>query len=157
MRISRRFGIMGAMGIVFAFIALGAWGVGDFLIQRSARKFGDWVALFYITAFASVVLLPFVWKDLAPLVVHARGLLVLTAAGVVMTFASLLDFQALKVGKISVIEPVYAFELPLAAGIATFLLHERLSAPQIVLIAILMLGIFFLCLAIFAAVILGGR
>jgi len=48
------------MGITFAFLALAAWGIGDFLIQRTARKFGAGEALFYITAVATVGLLPFV-------------------------------------------------------------------------------------------------
>ena len=30
------------IGILFALAALVFWGFGDFLIQRSTRKFGDW-------------------------------------------------------------------------------------------------------------------
>ena len=55
------------LGVFFACLALVAWGAGDFLIQRSARRFGDWAALFYIELFATTILLPFVWSDLAGL------------------------------------------------------------------------------------------
>jgi hypothetical protein len=34
------------IGVGFAFIAMLCWGVGDFLIQKSARKLGDWETLF---------------------------------------------------------------------------------------------------------------
>ena len=55
------------MGILLAITALIAWGLGDFLIERSARKFGDWVALFYMTSFGAIVLSPFCPERLAPL------------------------------------------------------------------------------------------
>jgi hypothetical protein len=48
------------MGTLFAFIALISWGIGDFLIQKGARRFGNWITLFYITALVSITLFPFV-------------------------------------------------------------------------------------------------
>ena len=54
-----------AIGILFAFAALIFWGFGDFLIQRSTRKFGDWETLFLIATFGAIVLTPFVRNDLA--------------------------------------------------------------------------------------------
>ncbi|MCX6716650.1 MAG: hypothetical protein NTV72_01875 [Candidatus Taylorbacteria bacterium] len=52
------------MGIALALITVFAWGIGDFLIQKSSRKFGDWIALFFIALISVVVLTPFVWKDI---------------------------------------------------------------------------------------------
>jgi uncharacterized membrane protein len=128
------------MGILLALVALFSWGLGDFLIQKSTRRFGDWVALFYITAFGSIVLFPFVYKDIASSL-SAHGALLLIAS-VVILFAGLLDFEALRIGKISVIEPMYALEIPIAAVLAAYVIHEQLSVLQIILIAILMVGIF---------------
>lgn len=128
------------MGILLALTALISWGLGDFLIQRSTRKFGDWVALFYVTAFGAIVLFPFVLNDLVSSFTFHSALLWL-AAGVTLFFA-LLDFEALRVGKISVIEPIYAFEIPVAALLAVYFVHERLTAIQILLIFSVMLGIF---------------
>ncbi len=128
------------MGILLALVALFSWGLGDFLIQRSARKFGDWVALFYITAFASVVLFPFVYKDVTRSL-DTHGVLLWSASFVIL-FAGLLDFEALRVGKISVVEPIYAIEIPVAAFLAAYVIHERLSALQIVSVATLVVGIF---------------
>ena len=130
------------MGILFAFLAVVSWGVGDFLIQRSARKFGDWIALFYVTAFAAIILFPFVFFNLPSLLNNPSGLITLVVASFVILIAGLLDFEALKVGKLSVIEPIYAFEVPIAALLAGFFVSEWLSIWEIILIIGIMLGIF---------------
>ena len=49
------------LGIIFAFAAMLCWGFGDFLIQKSTRKFGDVETLFFISFFGAVVLFPFVF------------------------------------------------------------------------------------------------
>jgi drug/metabolite transporter (DMT)-like permease len=128
------------MGILLAFTALLSWGLGDFLIQRSVKKFGDWIALFYITAFGSIVLFPFVYHNIvAALSIHA-ALLVLAAF--VLLAVALLDFEAFRIGKISIVEPMYALEIPTVAILSTYIIHEHLSVPQIVFITTLVIGIF---------------
>lgn len=129
------------MGILFAFIALASWGIGDFLLQRSTRKFGNWVALFYITAFAAVALLPFVWDELRGIGLYSKDFWILVAASAVMLVAALFNFQGLKIGKLSVIEPVYALEVLVTAALATFVLHESLGVAEYWLIAALITGI----------------
>jgi drug/metabolite transporter (DMT)-like permease len=128
------------MGILLALTALFSWGLGDFLIEKSARKFGDWVALFYITAFASIVLFPFVYKDIVHSL-NAHGILLLMASFIILC-AGLLDFEALRVGKISVIEPILALEIPVAAFLAAYVIHEKLTVAQIIFIGIIVVGIF---------------
>lgn len=115
------------MGILFAFIALFAWGMGDFLIQKSARHFGRWVALFYITAFAGIGLFPFIYRDLFKVFSDASNVILLFFVSGMILFASLFDFTALKIGKMSVIEPIFAMEVPTVAIFSMFILHERLS------------------------------
>ena len=128
------------MGILFAVTALFAWGLGDFLIQRSARKFGDWIALFYIAIFGTVVLLPFVYSEIKP-ALEAHGLLLAIIAGINFV-ASLLDFEGLKEGKMAVVAPIFALEIPLASILAFSFLHETISLLQIVLIVATFVGIF---------------
>ncbi|MEK7089574.1 MAG: DMT family transporter, partial [Patescibacteria group bacterium] len=41
---------MHIIGITFALLALFSWGFGDFLIQKSTRKFGNWIALIYLAS-----------------------------------------------------------------------------------------------------------
>jgi len=129
------------MGILFAFIALFSWGIGDFLIQKSTRKFGDWLALFYICAFSTIVLFPFVYKDLGVVMSSQKDLIFLILTSIIILFAALFDFEAFKRGKISVIEPVNALELPVAVFLATFILREPLTFWQGTVIALLMIGI----------------
>jgi drug/metabolite transporter (DMT)-like permease len=128
------------MGLFFAGLAIVGWGLGDFLIQRSARKLGDWEALFYITAFGAVALLPFVLPTLALL--SPFDWLVLVGTSLVIFVAGLLDFEALRVGKMSVIEPIYAMEVPVTIALSTLLIGELLSLAQLVLVAGVLVGIF---------------
>lgn len=130
------------MGIFFAFIALFCWGLGDFLIQKSSREFGKWVSLFFITFFAVIILTPFVYKDIVGLFANNRGLLILSLASVVLLFAALFDFQALKDGKISVVEPIMALEVVITAGLSSLIIGEHLTWPQLALVVSLMAGIF---------------
>jgi drug/metabolite transporter (DMT)-like permease len=109
------------MGILLAFIAMFSWGVGDFLIQKSTRRlstpfkrfrafltrnnderYSTWIVLFYICGFGTLVLTPFVWREIGLLSMREVGFLSLV--GVVMLGAALFDFRALKIGKISVVE-----------------------------------------------------
>jgi transporter family protein len=129
------------MGILFAVGALFAWGIGDFLIQRSARKLGSWISLFYITAFASIVLLPFVYRDIAALFSTQKNIFFLLLASFVTLFAAFFDFEALRKGKISVIEPVYALEVPITAIFGIVILGEFLTLTQTLFTILLILGI----------------
>ena len=95
------------IGIALAFVAMLSWGFGDFWIQRATRKIGDWETLFVITIFGAVILLPFVYRDLPALFTgSAVTLLVLAVLCVVLFLAAILDFEALRVGKLAIIEPV---------------------------------------------------
>lgn len=132
---------MGTMGILFAFLALFFWGVGDFLIQKSARKFGDWVALFYIATMGVLMVTLFVYKDVGAVLNSPRDLaILLTASGVILA-AALFELEALRVGKISVVEPVFASELLVTSLLAGFILREQLNLGQVALLALLIIGI----------------
>ncbi len=131
---------MAVAGIIFALVALISWGLGDFFIQKIARKTGIINALFYITAVAGIVLLPFVWGDLPN--VSLRSWTILGFSGVITFITALIQFQALKVGKLAVIEPIISLELPLTVIIAALIGREHLGIIAYALIAIVFLGIF---------------
>ena len=138
------------MGIAFAFTALVCWGIGDFLIQKSSRAFGKWAALFFVTATASVVLLPFVYNDIPRVFSMNRGLIILVVSSLAMFVASLFDFEALRQGKISIVEPIYAFEIPVTGILAALVIGELLSFNQAVMIAGVVIGIFLVSLKSFS-------
>ena len=91
--------------------------------------------------------MPFVYRDiLSSLDTHA---LILWITGLVIFVAALVDFEALRVGKISVVEPIYACEVGVTALLATFILRESLTLEQGLLVALSMVGIFLIAVKSF--------
>ncbi len=129
------------IGIALAFVAMLSWGIGDFFIQRSVRKVGDWEALFAVTFFGALVLSPFAWKNLPALFADGHTLFIVGVLCVILFLAAILDFEALREGKLAVIEPIWSFEVPISALLAFFILGERLGIIQILLIILLLIGL----------------
>ena len=131
-----------AIGIGLAFVAMLCWGFGDYWIQKSTRKVGDWEALFVIEIFACVVLFPFTYRDLINLLLHPNfSLTVLIIAGLILLCASLLVFEAYKRGKLSVLDPIQSFEIFSASVLAFFVLGDRIDWTQSALIVALIVGL----------------
>ena len=130
------------LGVVFAFAAMLCWGFGDFLIQKSTRKFGDWETMFIITLLSTIVLTPFLLKKAIILFrTEINSLLILAAASIILLIAGLLDFEALKQGKLSVVEPLWSLEIIVSAIIAFFVAGEIISNMQILTIITLIVGL----------------
>jgi len=127
------------LGILFAFGALLFWGFGDFFIQKTTRTIGTWKALFCITALGSVVLLFFIRQELLRTSPHHLALLGLVS--LITLFAALFDFEALKRGKIAIVEPVIGLELPITVGLGIFIWHENVTSWQLFCIALIFIGI----------------
>lgn len=133
-----------SVGIGLAFVAMLCWGIGDFLIQKSTRKIGDWETLFLITIFGTAVLLPFVYTDLPALfALESRpSLFVLVGTALVLFVAALLELEAVRRGKLSVVEPLWSLEIPAAGLLALAVLGERLDGISILFIVFLIVGLF---------------
>lgn len=131
-----------SIGIIFAIVAMLCWGFGDFLIQKSLRKIGDWETLFIIAGFGCIILLPFVWNDFPSLLLPGSGKTILVGASVALFIAALLEFEALRRGKLSVIEPTWSLEIPSAVLFSYLILGEKLGAFQLVIIGVLIVGLF---------------
>jgi drug/metabolite transporter (DMT)-like permease len=130
------------IGIALAFVAMLSWGVGDFFIQKSARKVGDWEALFFITFLGALFLLPFAYKNVIPVFSgSSETILVIAILCIVLFIAAIFDFEALRVGKLAIVEPVWSFEVPVSALLAFFIIGERINMIQICLIVVLLLGL----------------
>lgn len=134
------------IGVLFALAALFCWGFGDFLIQRATRKIGDWETLFFITAIGALALTPFVYNNALALMSNTNALVLLLISSAIFFTAALLDFEALRKGKIAIVEPVLALEVPVASAIAFGVLQEMPNATQLYLIAAIMIGIFLVSL-----------
>ncbi len=127
------------LGIIFAFLALVTWGFGEFFAQKVIRHVGSWIALFFDCCFVLFGLLFFVWKDL--FLLSMADFILLTLTSIVVAGASLLDFQALKEGKICIVEPIIGLEIPLTAALGLILGRESISLIQTILIFVVFIGI----------------
>lgn len=131
------------IGLVAAFVAFLAWGFGDFAIQRSVKAVGAVQALFFIGLFGFVGLLPFVWRDI-PLFFSKQNIsTLLFFAGIVTFVYAIFFFESLNQGKLSVVEPVMSFELPVTVAIGILVINEKLTSWQLVLILCVFVGLIF--------------
>lgn len=130
-----------ATGVLLALIALVGWGFGDFLIQRTTRLVGSAKALFFIGIVAFVALTPFVFQDLPGLTLQDYTLLGFLSLMVILGAA--FDFEALRQGKIAVIEPVVGLELPLTVLISVLFIGEQITTPQLLLMILVFAGTLF--------------
>lgn len=124
-----------------ALSSLFCWGFGDFFIQKSARHIGVWRTLFFIGLTGAIILLPFVKEDLPQLLLDSKSLLILGVVVAVSFLAALFDFEALKEGKIAIVEPIVGLELPIAVGLSVVIWGEQLEILHWVFIAAIFLGV----------------
>lgn len=121
-------------------VALVCWAFGDFFIQKTSRSYGIWTSLFCIVFSATIVLLPFVIKDMSVLFsIHNLPLLLLMS--ITTCVVAILEFKAFQVGKMVIVEPIMSFELPLTVLLGVLFLKESLSILQVVLVGVAFFGI----------------
>ncbi len=128
------------ISFIFAFIAMLCWGFGDFFIQKTTRKIGDVETLAFIGIIGSVGLIPFIFKDFN-LLFSVSNLLLLGVLGIITFVGALFNFEALKEGKLSIIDVILELELPVTVILGFLFLQESLSYIQIILIGFIFLGI----------------
>lgn len=125
-------------GTIIALLSMLAWGFGDFFIQKSSRKIGSLETLASIGLVGVIGLLPFVIGNISSLLYSWRILLVL---GILSFTVSILNFEALKSGKLSVVEVLFELELPITVLLAVIILKENVSVVQIILFLLILAGI----------------
>jgi drug/metabolite transporter (DMT)-like permease len=128
------------IGIIFAFMAMICWGFGDFFIQRCTRKIGDVESLAYLGIISIIVLIPLLMNDF-PLLFNYKNLIILSVLGIITFEAAMLNFEALKEGKLSVVDVILEIELPVTAIFGVVFLGETLKFMQIVFMFIIFMGI----------------
>jgi drug/metabolite transporter (DMT)-like permease len=133
------------IGVIFAFGAMLFWGLGDFFIQRSTRKVGDVEALFFIGLFGTVVLFPFIIKDIPSLFQSRNIFFMFIILAAINLFASLLNLEAYRIGKLAVVDSVIEVELLVTMLLAVIIAKEVISLWQLIF-----------CLALFVGIVLVG-
>lgn len=130
---------MNAFVLVMAFLALVCWGIGDFFIQRSVRKVGDVHALFFIGVGSTLVLAPFVFSDVLRLL--GGDWIFLIGIGVFTFVMGIINFEALKRGKLSVVEVIFEIELPFTIVLGLFVFRETVTFMQLGLMGLVFVGV----------------
>lgn len=125
--------------VILAIGAMLGWGIGDFLIQKTIRVIGVLETLIWISLASTILLLPLVIADLA--IISWRQFLEMALLGLVGFLCAWWHFKALEIGKLSVVETILSLELPLSILLGVLLFKEHLAGPQIILIALLFVGI----------------
>ncbi len=128
------------LSVLAAFGAMICWGFGDFFIQRSARKVGATEALAMIGILSVVLLFPFALQDLRFLFSFENTAL-LFFVGLITFVAGMLNFEALKTGKLSIIDVLFGLELPATVIFGIIFFREILTVPQIAIIALIFFGV----------------
>ena len=127
------------MGVVFALVALFGWGFGDFFIQKSTREMGWYKALFTIGIAGFVGLMPFALKDISRI---GNGYTFpLIALSVIILIYAWALFEALRKGKLSVVESVVAIDLPFTVSLAFLFGGESITLAQGLLFGLICVGI----------------
>lgn len=129
------------VGILLALGSLVCWGFGDFFIQRSSRHIGVWRTLFFIGLTGLIILFPFVKGDLLGFIFDFKSLVTLLLLVVVAFFAALFDFEALKDGKMTIVEPIIGLELPIVVGLSVAVWGEQLNFFHWIFTAVIFLGV----------------
>ena len=128
------------LSILAALGAMLAWGFGDFFIQKVVRKVGDLEALAYIGVIGSIGLLPFVLPQIN-LILSKQNLILLISLGIITFLTALLNFEALKKGKLSVIEVILEIELPITIVLGVVFFKETITLIQLAIISLIFLGL----------------
>ncbi len=87
-------------------------------------------------------MLPFVWGELGLIFSSGNIFYTLFFLGLITFVAAILNFQAYKKGKISVVEPVLELELPITIALGILFLSEKISLYQFLLSLSILGGIF---------------
>ncbi len=115
---------------------MGSW---RFLIQKTIHKIGWLETMWWIYVGSFVFLLPFIIQHLPSLT--WPSFLILVILGLTTFLGAVTHFNALSVGKLSVVEIILSFELPLTIIFGVIFLRNQLFLYQVGLIALLFVGV----------------
>jgi len=128
------------VGVLAAFGAMLCWGIGDFFIQRTTRKIGDIETIAFMSAIGAIGLTPFILSDIS-LLFEFHNILLIFLLSIAALVAAMLNFEALKQGKLSVIDVVLEIELPITVILGFLFFQELLSIMQVILVGLIMAGV----------------
>lgn len=126
--------------IIFALAAMVLWGLGDFLIQKTVKRIGDFQTLLVIDLMAGILLIPFIWRDLSA-IFYWPNFISLAIMTLIDLFYGLFLLKAYDQGKLAVIEMIMIGELPSTIILGLIFFHEKLNFLQTLIIVMVIVGI----------------
>ncbi|MBI4210478.1 MAG: EamA family transporter [Candidatus Diapherotrites archaeon] len=124
--------------ILAAFAVMLLWGAADYLIQKLCRIIGNLETLLLIDLTAAVLLLPLVLHDIASLTTASIPLML--TLGAIGWLSGIVSFEALRAGKLSVIDAVLVMELPFTIILGIMFFGDAIGTAQWALIAAVIAG-----------------
>jgi drug/metabolite transporter (DMT)-like permease len=125
--------------IILAFSAMILWSIGDFLIQKTSKRIGNFYTLIFINFAAFILLFPFIIGDFKLLSID--NLFTLFALTLVDFVYGLTILKALERGKLSVVEVIATMELPITIIMGMVFFKEKISISQFFIIIAILVGV----------------
>ena len=117
-----------------------AWGVGTLCSARSSRIIGAWSVVAWVMLFGLVANLVVIAVGPMPASLGAAGVVWMLVSGLGNAVGLLLEYTALRRGKVGIVTPVASTEGAIAAVLAV-VAGEALGTASAVLLAVVALGI----------------
>ncbi len=117
-----------------------AWGFADFLAAKASRIVGPATSVIAVSAVGLVLFMPFYFLSGHHLILHHDAWYA-AGAGLALGVGLIAFFQALEAGPVSLVSPLSSAYPLVTTLLVLLLLHESLSARQLVGILVVMLGV----------------
>lgn len=132
------------LGIIFALIAMFAYGASDLLLTQSSRKIGEYRTLLWRAVLLFFILLAVTISVEGTLRVPLSSVPLIIAMGLLGIGGYYSLSKALKVGVVSVISPFTHSAVLLTVLLAFIFLGERLSMLQSLALGLIIIGMVFI-------------
>ena len=117
-----------------------AWGTGTFCSARSSRMIGAWSVVAWVMLFGLIANLVLVAAGPSPGSLSATDIAWMLASGLGNVVGLILEYTALRLGKVGLVTPVTSTEGAIAAVLAV-IAGEALGVPSAVLLAVVVIGV----------------
>ncbi len=127
-------------GILFAIVAMLAWGISDFFIAIAVRKAGVVKATVYFLVFTIVIFLILLLR--IPLgTLSYSSILPVLALGITIAVGNLAFSKGLHDGQVSIIVTIVSTWAIVTVALSLLLLHEPLTLPEAAGVAAIIIGV----------------
>ena len=117
-----------------------AWGTGTFCSARSSRMIGAWSVVAWVMLVGLIANLVLVAAGPSPGPLSATDIAWMLASGLGNVVGLILEYTALRLGKVGLVTPVTSTEGAIAAVLAV-IAGEALGVPSAVLLAVVVVGV----------------